>query len=267
MGTTVLARLRLLPILAVRPGLHDAGVAYLDGERRSAQRVARRLFGKRLVPAELAGLAGAPGGASVLVGTLGGALYLEADAPESGGYRAVVLVGRGPAGPVIVNDAVHVVRTSMQRRSIALGSFGRQLGLAQSLGVIVICTIAGRRPGENGYYTWPRFGFDGPLPPAVRRTLPPLLQGATRVLDVMACDAGGAWWKTHGLTLPVAFQVAPQSRCRRVFEEYCLTRAASGRGPVWSDAEVRPPLPFLPPAVTHRHPRPAASAPAGPPTP
>jgi hypothetical protein len=203
-------------------------VAYWAGERRPAHRVARRLFGRTLSGPELAGLAGAPEDAALRVGTLDGALYLDADEMHTRGYRAVVLVGRGAAGPVIVNHAVHILRKAEQRRGLGLRMFCRQLAFAESLGVAVIRTIAGRGPGENGYYTWPRFGFDGRLPQAICRTLPAPFQGAARVLDLMESRAGRRWWRRHGVSLPVAFAVAPGSRSRRVLQGYLREKLVAG---------------------------------------
>ena len=60
----------------------------------------------------------------------------------------------------------------MQRRGLGLHVFHRQVAAAAALGVARIELLAGRRREENGYYTWPRFGFEGVLPALLRRMLP-----------------------------------------------------------------------------------------------
>jgi hypothetical protein len=217
-----------------------AAVSYYRGERRSVERVARRLFGRVLSPPELAGLAGAPDGTPVEAGTLDGGLYLDVGGTPTSALRAFVLIGRGATGPVVVNHAVLVRPWACRRRRVGLWSFCRQLAVAESLQVASIRITAGRGAGENGYYTWPRFGFDGPLPPSIRGTLPPSLRGATRVLDLMVSDAGRGWWRRHGRSIAVAFVVAADSRSRRVLEAYCHLRIAAAGGPGWPAAELPP---------------------------
>ena len=89
-------------------------------------------------------------------------------------------------------------------------------------------TTAGRRCGENGYYTWPRLGFEGPLSPRIERKLPPGLEHARTVLDLMACEKGRLWWSEHGETICVAFDLNVGSRSRDVFTRYLREK---GSGP------------------------------------
>jgi hypothetical protein len=210
------------PMMAAGPWpAHSAAeVAFFPGERHGAQRRARRLFGRALRTWEYAGLTGAPDNARVEVGTCAGDLYVEMREPRRSCYFAVHMVRDGDEGPVVVDDGFHILLAGMQRHGLGLWIFHRQLWQARALGVKFIQTTAGRRASENGYYTWPRYGFDGPLPDAVRRRLPPPHRHARRVLDLMASAPGRAWWRRHGVTLQVAFDLADGSRSRRVFERY-----------------------------------------------
>lgn len=121
---------------------------------------------------------------------------------------------------VIVKDAFHIHVEDMRRQGLGLRIFHRQLENAKTLGIQRIETIAGRRDGENGYYTWPRFGFDGPLPEEIHEKLPLGLEHARTVLDLIDCEKGRLWWREHGDTIDVAFDVAEGSRSRKVFERY-----------------------------------------------
>jgi hypothetical protein len=68
---------------------------------------------------------------------------------------------------------------------------------------------------QNGYYTWARFGFNGPIPngkvgPGGERT----------VQEVMKRSDGAAWWKANGSTFEGTFSLSPGSESLRVFNEY-----------------------------------------------
>ena len=105
-----------------------------------------------------------------------------------------------------------------------------QLDHARRLHVSRIELVAGRRSRENGYYSWPRFGFDGPLPSLVQRELPGDLRHARNVLDLMECQSGRQWWKEHGVPVPVAFDMTRHSRSWEVFRRYVRERSAVGAG-------------------------------------
>jgi len=129
---------------------------------------------------------------------------------------------------VILSDGFHILRPHFQGCGLGLRVFARQLEHARRLGVGRIELVAGRRAYENGYYTWPRFGFDGPLPPFVRQILPPDLSRAQSVLDLMNGQAGRRWWKRYGVTLPVTFDLTRHSRSWEVFGRYLRERTICG---------------------------------------
>ncbi len=182
--------------------------------------MARRLFGRIPRPWEFAGLTGAPDDAKVQVGTSQGTLWIEMQATTPNGYHGVYQVLRTRRELTVVNEAFRIHERTMQRKGLGLDVFRRQLHYADVLGIRRITTHAGRRRGENGYYTWPRFGFDGRLPRRIRGSLPSTLQDATSILDLMACAAGRHWWKRHGTTIHVAFDLRARSRSWNAFYRY-----------------------------------------------
>jgi GNAT superfamily N-acetyltransferase len=195
-------------------------VTFYLGERRDVQRVARRLFGRPLHAWEYAGLAGAPDDAHVQVGTYDGGLYVEmADRPPNC-CRGVWLMRPRDSQVVIVNDGFQIRSAKLRGRGLGLRMFQRQLEHAKGLRIAWIETVAGRCGNENGYYTWPRFGFDGPLPGEIRRVLPLGLDHAETVLDLMAYEKGRLWWKEQGRPIEVRFDMSPGSRCWNVFSRY-----------------------------------------------
>lgn len=199
-------------------------VVFLPGERQAAQRIAQRLLGRNLALEDYAGLAGAPDGAQVEVGVLRGRLYLELWDPVAAAYHGHYYLCRKPAATVLLSVGFSINIQAMRRCGIGLGIFHRQVAVASALGVDRIEAVAGRQHGENGYYTWPRYGFDGRLPAVIRRRLPLELQSAHTVLDLMSYRQGRAWWAMHGIALRVQFDLMSGSRSQRTLAEYVHTR-------------------------------------------
>ena len=214
-----------------RPAQSGVEVVFLAGERRAAERLARWLFHRPLTAGEYAGLAGAPCGARVEIGASNGALYLELGDPATAAYRGYYYVRHTAPHLVVVNDGFHIARRDLQRRGLGLCVFRRQVATAAALGVDRIEVVASRRCDENGYYTWPRFGFEGVLPPDLRRMLPIGLENAKTVLDVMECERGRAWWREHGVTIRATFDLDWGSRSQATFARYVGTRKKIAGGP------------------------------------
>jgi hypothetical protein len=195
-------------------------VCFLPGERSAAERIARRLFHRPLERWEYAGLAGAPDEAQVEVGVYRGRLYVEMGNSMTAAYRAYYYVRRVGTQLVLLNDGFRIHLESQRRQGLGLQVFLRQAAAAAALGIARIEAVAGRRHDENGYYTWPRYGFDGVLPAWLRRLLPIGLEDAETVLDLMECEKGRRWWLQCGVTIPVVFDLADGSRSQAALARY-----------------------------------------------
>jgi hypothetical protein len=207
-----------------------ASVSFLPGEHKAAERIAQRLFGRTLAPQEYAGLAGAPDDATVEVGASAGRLYIELG-DSVAAYRGYYYVYGSKAAIVLLNDGFRISLRAMRRQGLGLQMFCRQVRSAAAHGIDRIDALAGRRPDENGYYTWPRYGFDCLLPAALRCRLPMGLERSRTLLDVMSCEKGREWWREHGTAVRVRFDLASGSRSRRTLAEYVRSRAL-GIGPI-----------------------------------
>jgi hypothetical protein len=225
------------------PARSRAKVVFLPGEGGAAERIARRLFQHPLERWEYAGLAGAPDDARVEVGASRGGLYLEIGDPAGAAYRGYFYVRRAAGHLVVINDGFHIPLRHLQRRGLGLHVVQRQVAVAAALGVARIELLAGRRREENGYYTWPRFGFEGVLPALLRRMLPVDLRGARTVLDLMECEKGRAWWRENGVTIGARFELAAGSRSRAALDRYVRTRMNSPSGPK-TNLENRPAIAY-----------------------
>ena len=207
-----------------RRAVRRENIHFCVGERAQVRRAAGELFGPSFSGRHFAGLAGAPHGAEVEVGVCQGNLTIEVSDPQHRIYRGVSRVFRTAGGLVLTIEALHIHRPSMRGRGLGLAIFAQQLHTARMLGISRIETRAGRRGDENGYYSWPRYGFDGRLPQWLACRLPHELCAAQSVLDLMASQRGRGWWLKHGVTLDVVFDVHKASRSSRTFRRY-LTRS------------------------------------------
>lgn len=212
------------------PARSGAKVAFLLGERQAAERLARRLFRRPLETWEYAGLAGAPDDARVEIGASAGQLYIELGDPTAAAYRAYYYVRRAAQRLVTFNDGFHILLHRLRGRGLGLCMFHRQAMAAAALGVDHIELVAGRRADENGYYTWPRLGFDGLLPARLRSMLPVEMRDARSVLDLMECERGRVWWREHGVTIRAAFDLLAGSRSRLVLDRYLHAKRNSANG-------------------------------------
>jgi hypothetical protein len=105
--------------------------------------------------------------------------------------------------------------------------FANQVAGLQAAGVARICTYAEGQPGDpefNGYYTWPRLGYDGKIPDRAWVRIPEALRsrmGDSRsVLDLFSLPGGKEAWKQYGCAIKVSFDLTPGSRSMRTLEAY-----------------------------------------------
>ena len=91
-----------------------------------------------------------------------------------------------------------------------------------------------REPSKphNGYYTWPRFGYDAELEDdnfdtPVFKALSEKFSEARTLLDVMSTPEGRAWWKQNGGDVyHMKFDLSEGSRSMMIHEAYQSERAA-----------------------------------------
>jgi SPP1 gp7 family putative phage head morphogenesis protein len=115
-------------------------------------------------------------------------------------------------------------------------AFASQVQSYRRAGYKKIKTLAARDDGiYNGYYTWARFGFDGDLTGMFwRRKLGDAgLTNVQRVSDLMTTPEGRAWWKEHGETVELEFDLRDGSYSMNVLESYVAERQTRGTFAAW----------------------------------
>lgn len=129
-------------------------------------------------------------------------------------------------GKLVMWNRFIEMRGSVQGKGIGAGVFERQVESCRRAGISAIeCDAAG--PPLNGYYTWPRLGYDQPIAlisekhKKVKDEIKQKWPDAETVLDVMATPEGREWWKKNGVELSRAkFDLAEGSRSLRILDAY-----------------------------------------------
>jgi SPP1 gp7 family putative phage head morphogenesis protein len=200
------------------------------------------VFGPGATPHHVAAALGAGPGDAVRIGQArvldDGTRYVSATVRTADGVTANRGVHLDPATGRrwVVNDTISAATTGT---GAGTRLFARQVEQLAALGFDEIKASGDSGP-KNGYYTLPRWGYDGPIPAAKRKRLPKALAGAETLQDLYATPAGRAWWKANGTSVDVAFDLRPGSRSRRALDAYLAEKAAPPKPPAGPPAPARP---------------------------
>jgi hypothetical protein len=206
-----------------------------NSPRRTAEDISQTLFGRKLTDHEAAGLAGAPDGSDVTVRPWEGGLEITVRHPHIAQCLRRVMPSYSGEGhpPELRNDVFNKASGAPEGTGTLM--LARQVSMARRMGIPTIATDASRsepmldnagavmRSAKNGYYTWPRLGFDERLKNRLQDALPaslsePIYQ--VRLSHLMATKEGRSWWKEHGESVDVEFDTRPGSLSSRVLESY-----------------------------------------------
>jgi SPP1 gp7 family putative phage head morphogenesis protein len=191
----------------------DITVVHNEG----TQQALRRLFRRDISNEELAGAVGALDGAELIVRRYRDGVFIEISHPEISTQERVI--ERDSRGLFVDNQ---YFRKRSDRPGVGRDSFVRQVLNAQRLGIKYIKThAAGHRhhPSFNGYYTWPRLGYNARLTPEERAALPREFRRARDLNDLF--EMGGAdWWKEYGTERDMRFDLDPDSRSFKLLRLY-----------------------------------------------
>ena len=173
--------------------------------------------GLHLSPEDLAGLTGAPDGSHVVVREDANGILLRADnlsffeCPAEYTLTPVV-----DSGDTLLLDETLMLKTSEDvPEGIGLRIFATQAHTAARLGIAAIALqAAGSRKSRifNGYYTWPRYGFDALLEEKDLQHIPKELGTPVSVADLMETESGRAWWRENGHENYMEFDLTHGSR-------------------------------------------------------
>ncbi|WP_342049886.1 MULTISPECIES: phage minor head protein [unclassified Cupriavidus] len=176
---------------------------------------------ENLSPATVARLTGAPDGSNVHVGQSDAGMTFTVKHPMLD--EMVRQIREDEDGKVLIVNESFLLKRRFQSQGIGVRSLAIEATEAAKQGFTKIVTEAAGRPGSNlfnGYYTWPRLGYDGPLTDNERARLPQGLADARSVLDLMESEAGRAWWLQNGSGKVMEFDLQSGSRSWDILTRY-----------------------------------------------
>ncbi|HEX4947139.1 MAG TPA: hypothetical protein VFZ34_10760 [Blastocatellia bacterium] len=197
--------------------MQSCQINYQPGARESVW----QLFRRNVADEDLILLAGALAGATVEVSQRKVGLFLEVrDAARFESYQTSIRQDSDGS----LWAFIHEVRVAAGKRGQGLGiaAFAQQAKAAQSLGLTrfeLWATGDFFDRANNGYYTWARFGFDAPLTPQQRQSLPASLAGSRTVNEVIR-RKGYDWWKKAGSDTKMVFYLHTGSAMMKTLLEY-----------------------------------------------
>lgn len=212
-----------------------------------ALRAAYYVFQDAVMPAhdDFHKLIGAPSGAEVVVYAFSDKeLRLTMDHPAI--QRCDRTISQDPESglPVCHND-YFFLKKKYRGGGLGLEVFSSQVREMANAGVAKIETVAGKGGIMNGYYTWPRLGYDARLEsdwaekaprklyllltkqgvaPEEARRRGEAVAGAKTVQDLFKTEDGRALWKKHGYMTEMAFDLAPGSNSIKVLNSYLKSK-------------------------------------------
>jgi hypothetical protein len=187
----------------------------------------------------VASACGAPDGTNI---QCSGATKLKVSVHGEGIQYMKRTVAKDKEGRVFIHNDLFVVDDETAPEGFGTSCLAREVEQASKLGVAYIETHAAGYWGNtefNGYYTWPRLGYDQTLDvlaqdrgsghtdgEQVAKKAREAFPDAESVLDIMSTAEGREWWKKNGCDLLHAkFDLTPGSRSMRVHKEYLEERA------------------------------------------
>lgn len=181
-------------------------------------------------------MVGAPDDATLnVIPVTGNKAGIFIDHPQYNSYREI---GHDAAGKMYMSNETFYMKDEKAGTGTGLGSkvFSDQVAAARENGVAYIKTYAAKGISDlpaNGYYTWPRLGYDQRLDDfrkqstEERATMREAAEkfGAKTVLDLMSTQAGRDWWKKNGVSLAnMKFDLSDGSRSMKVHAAYMKER-------------------------------------------
>lgn len=200
----------------------DKTLTKVDSEEVE-QRVAAVAKRLKLKPDTLVDLVGAPDDAEVRIGSKDDAIVIQIAHKD---FTATRRVEKDEQGRTYIKNETFFVSQQAQGRGLGIDVFSRQAMSAHESGVAYIRCHAAKGADFNGYYTWPRFGYDAPLSQQphfeeAREAFP----NAKSILDIMTTKEGRDWWKANGTDIYEAtFDLSDDSRSMMVMREYLKER-------------------------------------------
>jgi hypothetical protein len=237
----------------VKLGKSNAQVILTNVDQDQVNKMLKNLLGKEGSEAhqELASVVGAPDNATVKITYVGKQNTVFSDDVihrDAQGVRVQIdhpffsrisrFIGVRKDGSKFIRNEVVETKSAYKEQAKKEGTmltmFSKQVENAAENGFVHIDTHAAGDSSAgsmNGYYTWPRFGYNESLNsirvynPSLADSIEEEFPEAKSIRDVMATKEGRDWWKENGSDLYHArFDLREDSWSRYIMDEYQAER-------------------------------------------
>lgn len=123
----------------------------------------------------------------------------------------------------VVNDHFYM-KEGQTGSGLGTKMFKSQVDQASSMGFKEIKTTGGKSEYMNGYYTWPRLGYDAEVSGP---------DGRTRLSNLMQTEQGRNWWKANGKQTDMSFDLNRSSLSRQVLDTYYQQKFGNAKKARW----------------------------------
>ncbi len=206
---------------------------------KPAQALARKVFGRDVTPDDLGRMIGMhrPGADVEVTADKNDQLMVVVKHPE---FRARRRFFRDKAGELVCQNTY--IRATKPGGGLGTEIFNDQIKALADAGVSKIIARAERGTDPdtgkeyNGYYTWPRLGYDGPIPSDYYSSfgglfggMPAKFQKAKTFSELFEMEGGPEWWQAKGKTVELEFEVKEGSKSRKRLDMYVAAKASRKR--------------------------------------
>jgi 2'-5' RNA ligase/GNAT superfamily N-acetyltransferase len=143
-----------------------------------------------------------------------------------------------------INNVEFEVKPEYRGKGLATELISNQVKQATKLGIKKIGAIADDGGGNVGFYVWPRLGFDGEIDweriqMEFADPLPKWTSERGKLSEVMDSDDSREWWKKHGRSVVVWFDLAKGSKSRKTLAEQVKKRRLAHFAAPWMKSEKK----------------------------
>lgn len=184
----------------------------------------RNLFGRELTDLDYAELVGAPAGSRITV-VRSGEENIDIEVFHPYYKKQERNINPSADGPFIYNSFWQVKEDAPS--GLATRILARQVWYAQKMGIVQIDVNAYGAPGTpwNGYYTWPRLGFEAEFDAGDQSVIGLFFsKGIQTLQDLMEAPGGAEWWKESGWSKDATFDLREGSRSLTMHQRYLKSK-------------------------------------------
>ena len=204
---------------AVAPAPPDRNITITeDGDFKELQ----TFLGRNISANEIGDMIGAPDGSIIDIESGSSAVWITAKHPSVSDMKRTLM--REDGNLVMINNILVLNDTAPKGMGTAIVT--RQVEAARQLGISKIEMFAtGNAQSRefNGYYTWPRLGFNAEIPTGTISRIPSEIKGTMRdntMLELYRTQAGRDWWRENGSNSRLAFDTSPNSKSSQALDAY-----------------------------------------------